>query len=252
MTPSTRRVACSPTSPRPRCYRDLVGEDHLPARFVRSLDRFQWDHGTFKIDWALSGPIPWRVEPATRAGTVHLCDSMDRVIGYAGRARQGPDPRAPVRADRPDEQGRSHSFTARHRDRVGLHPRSSFTAGRRRRRAHRNLERPRLRAVRRPIGIGHRRARARVPRAHHRSAPLAPTGARSARRQPGRRCARRRHDGVLPTARVPAGARAGPSRDAGARVVPRLGVGAPRRRRPRGMWCERRTGRALRQTACGG
>jgi phytoene dehydrogenase-like protein len=67
----------------PALYRDLVGEDHLPSRFVRSLDRFRWDHGTFKIDWALSGPIPWRTEPATRAGTVHLCDSMDRVAAYS-------------------------------------------------------------------------------------------------------------------------------------------------------------------------
>jgi phytoene dehydrogenase-like protein len=67
----------------PALYRDLVGEDHLPGWFVRALDRFAWDHGTFKIDWALSGPIPWRADPARRAGTVHLCDSMDRVRSYA-------------------------------------------------------------------------------------------------------------------------------------------------------------------------
>jgi phytoene dehydrogenase-like protein len=67
----------------PALYRQLVGEDHLPAATVRALDRFEWDHGTFKIDWALSGPIPWRAEPATRAGTVHLCDSMHRVNAYA-------------------------------------------------------------------------------------------------------------------------------------------------------------------------
>ena len=67
----------------PALYRQLVGEDHLPAWFVRSLDRFQWDHGTFKIDWALSGPIPWRAEAASRAGTVHLCDSLDRINAYA-------------------------------------------------------------------------------------------------------------------------------------------------------------------------
>ncbi len=66
----------------PALYRDLVGEAHLPTRFVRSLDQFQWDHGTFKIDWAIAGSIPWRVEPATRAGTVHLCDSMERVTVY--------------------------------------------------------------------------------------------------------------------------------------------------------------------------
>lgn len=67
----------------PALYRDLVGEDHLPRRFVRSLDGFEWDHATFKVDWALAGPIPWRAEPATRAGTVHLADSRDRVMAYA-------------------------------------------------------------------------------------------------------------------------------------------------------------------------
>ncbi|HXY94662.1 MAG TPA: NAD(P)/FAD-dependent oxidoreductase [Acidimicrobiia bacterium] len=79
----------------PALYRDLVGEEHLPPRFVRSLDNFQWDHGTFKIDWALSGSIPWRAEPATRAGTVHLCDSMDRVVAYAADLSRGEIPAHP-------------------------------------------------------------------------------------------------------------------------------------------------------------
>ena len=35
---------------------------------VDDLDRFQYDLATFKVDWALSGPIPWRAEVATRAG----------------------------------------------------------------------------------------------------------------------------------------------------------------------------------------
>jgi phytoene dehydrogenase-like protein len=67
----------------PALYRSLVGEEHLPARLVRALDRFQYDHATFKVDWALSGPIPWRTEAATRAGTVHLSDSPDTVTAYA-------------------------------------------------------------------------------------------------------------------------------------------------------------------------
>lgn len=66
----------------PALYRDLVGEAHLPFSVVRALDRFQYDHGTFKVDWALSGPVPWRAEPATRAGTVHVCESMDRATAY--------------------------------------------------------------------------------------------------------------------------------------------------------------------------
>ena len=42
-----------------------------------------------------SGPIPWRAEPATRAGTVHLCDSMDRVSAYAADLARGQIPAHP-------------------------------------------------------------------------------------------------------------------------------------------------------------
>lgn len=67
----------------PALYRELVGEEHLPAWTVRALGRFKWDHGTFKVDWALSGPVPWKAEAAHRAGTVHIADSMERVGSYA-------------------------------------------------------------------------------------------------------------------------------------------------------------------------
>ncbi len=79
----------------PALYRDLVGEDHLPARVVADLDRFQYDPATFKIDWALSGSIPWRSEAATRAGTVHLCDSMDRLTQVAADLAQDRIPAHP-------------------------------------------------------------------------------------------------------------------------------------------------------------
>ena len=32
--------------PAPALYRDLVGADHLPARFVADLGRFRWDNAT--------------------------------------------------------------------------------------------------------------------------------------------------------------------------------------------------------------
>ncbi|WP_307865114.1 phytoene desaturase family protein [Myceligenerans salitolerans] len=56
----------------PALYRDLVGTAHLPPRFVRDLDRFQWDHPTFKINWALDRPFAWAAGEARGAGTVHL------------------------------------------------------------------------------------------------------------------------------------------------------------------------------------
>ncbi|QTE31172.1 phytoene desaturase family protein [Pengzhenrongella sicca] len=58
--------------PAPSLYLDLVGAAHLPARLRRDLGRFQWDHPTFKVNWALGSPIPWASADAAGAGTVHL------------------------------------------------------------------------------------------------------------------------------------------------------------------------------------
>jgi phytoene dehydrogenase-like protein len=63
--------------PAPALYLQLVGEANLPPRVVDDIRRFHWDWGTFKLDWTLDGPIPWEAEPARRAGTVHLSDSLD-------------------------------------------------------------------------------------------------------------------------------------------------------------------------------
>jgi len=69
----------------PTLYRDLVGAEHLPGDLLDALSEFQYDHGTFKVDWALSGPVPWTAEPLRRAGTVHLADSMDDLTHYVAQ-----------------------------------------------------------------------------------------------------------------------------------------------------------------------
>src|SRR5690606_34981430 len=43
----------------PRLFHRLVGDDHLPARFVDDIRKFQWDHATIKVDWNLDAPAPW-------------------------------------------------------------------------------------------------------------------------------------------------------------------------------------------------
>ncbi|NIH87469.1 FAD-dependent oxidoreductase [Amycolatopsis granulosa] len=68
--------------PAPALYQELVGEEHLPARFVSDLDRFQWDNATIKVDWALSGKIPWIAEEARRAGVVHLDADLDGLTAF--------------------------------------------------------------------------------------------------------------------------------------------------------------------------
>ena len=61
----------------PALYRDLVGLARLPARVAADLAGFRWDDATVKVDWALSGPVPWTDEAVRRAGTVHLDLDLD-------------------------------------------------------------------------------------------------------------------------------------------------------------------------------
>ncbi|CAL9629247.1 phytoene desaturase family protein [Streptomyces sp. enrichment culture] len=77
----------------PALYGELVEPEHLPAQLLEDLRRFQWDFATFKVDWALDGPVPWQAEQASRAGTVHLSDGMDELTRFAAQIamRQVPD-----------------------------------------------------------------------------------------------------------------------------------------------------------------
>jgi phytoene dehydrogenase-like protein len=79
----------------PILYRDLVGVEHLPARFVSDLDRFAWDDATIKVDWALSGPVPWNAADVGQAGTVHLGADIDGLAGISNDLACGRVPRAP-------------------------------------------------------------------------------------------------------------------------------------------------------------
>jgi phytoene dehydrogenase-like protein len=79
----------------PALFRDLVGEQHLPPRFVRDLDNFQWDNPTVKIDWAVRSKIPWTAAGARGAGTVHLGVDMDGLTRYAADLATRQVPREP-------------------------------------------------------------------------------------------------------------------------------------------------------------
>jgi phytoene dehydrogenase-like protein len=73
-----------------------------PALFLRMLDersatwllrrrmrRFRYGWGTFKMDWALSGLVPWRSEEARRSAVVHAGDSVDDLRRFTRQARAG-------------------------------------------------------------------------------------------------------------------------------------------------------------------
>lgn len=46
--------------------------DRLPARVRRAYERFRHGPGVFKVDYALSAPVPWRDPATARAATVHV------------------------------------------------------------------------------------------------------------------------------------------------------------------------------------
>jgi phytoene dehydrogenase-like protein len=55
----------------PRAVLKLAGNT-LPPRYRHALERFPYGSGIFKIDYALSAPIPWSAEECRQAGTVHV------------------------------------------------------------------------------------------------------------------------------------------------------------------------------------
>jgi phytoene dehydrogenase-like protein len=79
----------------PLLYEGLLDKDVLPPRLLDDLRKFQWDSPTMKIDWALSGRIPWTAEDARGAGTVHLGADMNGLTRYAASIAAQELPRHP-------------------------------------------------------------------------------------------------------------------------------------------------------------
>ncbi|MFF5899726.1 phytoene desaturase family protein [Streptomyces argenteolus] len=91
--PARRAVLADVSAP--ALYGSLVAPEHLPPGLIDDMRRFQWDFATFKIDWALSGPVPWNARPAASAGTVHLADGVDGLTRFAAQIAQGLVPDRP-------------------------------------------------------------------------------------------------------------------------------------------------------------
>lgn len=56
----------------PALYTRLLAESDVPPGVRADLTRFTWDAPTVKVNYALSGPVPWRAAVLRSAGTVHL------------------------------------------------------------------------------------------------------------------------------------------------------------------------------------
>lgn len=72
-----------------------IAGDRLPAYYRRQLRRFRYNPGVFKIDWALSGPIPWQAPAVARAATIHLGGTMPEIAAAERAVWQGKHPERP-------------------------------------------------------------------------------------------------------------------------------------------------------------
>ncbi|HKG64432.1 MAG TPA: NAD(P)/FAD-dependent oxidoreductase [Solirubrobacteraceae bacterium] len=79
----------------PALYLELLDRGHVPARVLSALERFQRGNATFKVDWALDGPVPWLAGETARAGTVHITESVDELTRTAAQLILREVPSAP-------------------------------------------------------------------------------------------------------------------------------------------------------------
>jgi phytoene dehydrogenase-like protein len=79
----------------PSLYTDLVAPEHLPARYLRRIARFEHGPATVKVDWAVGAKVPWRDDACARAGTVHLADSFEDLSAALRQVDGGVIPAAP-------------------------------------------------------------------------------------------------------------------------------------------------------------
>jgi phytoene dehydrogenase-like protein len=68
---------------------ESIAADALPGRYRRALRGFRHGPGVFKIDYALSEPVPWAAEPCRRAGTVHVGGSLDELVASESAVAAG-------------------------------------------------------------------------------------------------------------------------------------------------------------------
>lgn len=72
----------------PRQLLQLAGNRFTPA-YQRLLKRYRYGAGVFKVDYALSSPIPWKAPECARAATVHIGGTLQEVAESEYDARHG-------------------------------------------------------------------------------------------------------------------------------------------------------------------
>jgi phytoene dehydrogenase-like protein len=66
-----------------------VGGQRLSESYKRQLGRYRYGAAAFKVDYALSAPIPWKARECLRAASVHLGGSFEEIAASEKAVRNG-------------------------------------------------------------------------------------------------------------------------------------------------------------------
>ena len=61
----------------------------FPKPYRQQLERYRYGMGVFKVDWAMTAPIPWKADGCRRAGTVHLGGTLSEIATAEKGAWEG-------------------------------------------------------------------------------------------------------------------------------------------------------------------
>src|SRR5690606_22129285 len=75
--------------------RRVLFRSELPAGYRKRMGRFRYGPGVFKIDYALSEPVPWANEDARRAGCLHLGGTLEEITAAEAEVAAGQHPERP-------------------------------------------------------------------------------------------------------------------------------------------------------------
>ncbi len=78
----------------PRALISMAG-DRLPSRYGAALRRYRYGAGVCKVDFALSGPVPWTNEDCRRAGTLHVGGTFEQMAAAEAEVAAGKHPERP-------------------------------------------------------------------------------------------------------------------------------------------------------------
>jgi phytoene dehydrogenase-like protein len=79
----------------PALFLKMLAQREATWWLRKCMQRFCYGWGTFKMDWALSGPVPWRSAEARESAVVHAGDSLDDLRAFTRQVRAGELPANP-------------------------------------------------------------------------------------------------------------------------------------------------------------